>query len=151
MSHISLANATAWTETTKVGANFTSLDATLESQISTQIIQKLAARFDTTLWIDATVTPALVQSIIAMYYVAWVYDRQYSTDENISAYAALLRSQADINIEGLLSGAIDLPEDPAGDAFGYPSFFPTDASSANEPSAAFPNDGPPVFTMGAVW
>lgn len=152
MAHISLTEAKAWTESTKVGNNFDALDTSLEDQISAQIIERLASRFTTTAtWLTTTTTPKLVRTIISMYYVAWIYDRQYSTDEDTSAYAALLRTMADANIEGLLSGVINLPEIPSADVFGEPVFFPNDLSSSLEATVDFPNDGPPSFTMGRVF
>jgi hypothetical protein len=68
------------------------------------------------------------------------------------SHAHLLRRNADTVINGLISGAVILTEDPtAADTFGQPAFFPNDASSANPASVDFPSDGPAAFTMGQVF
>jgi hypothetical protein len=151
-THITLADAKAWTELTKVGANFTSIDADLESQVSSQIIARLSQRFSTVSWIDNTLTPLLVKTIIAMYYVSYVYDKTYSTDvPDLAAYAILLRQQAEFNLTGLLAGNIDLPEVPGDTDFNGPSFYPNDASSALEPTCEDSSLGPAKFSMGTTW
>lgn len=145
--------AIAWTEPTKVGANFETIDNDLEAQISSIILARLGARFDTDDWVNVPTTPKLVRTIIAMYYVSYVYDKTYSTDDELSQYAILLRQQADFNIEGLIAGNIDLPEVPEDETppFGSPSFYPTDASSLQEPTAEDKSLGPAAFSMGTVF
>jgi hypothetical protein len=154
MAHIDVSDANAWLEGTKL--TLTDLDTSLESQISTQILAKLAGTFSTTAtWADPSSTPALVRSIIAMYYVAAVYDKHYAddVDDSSSNYAATLRGLADANIAGLLDGTLSLVEDPTANASqGAPVFFPTDASSDNR--IGFhedPSDGGPAFLMGTVF
>lgn len=154
MAHIDVSDANAWLEGTKL--TLTDLDTSLEGQISTQILAKLAGTFSTTTtWTDSSSTPALVRSIIAMYYVAAVYDKHYADDveDSSSNYASTLRGMADLNIAGLLDGTLSLAEDPAANSTqGAPVFFPTDASSDNR--IGFhedPSDGGPAFMMGTVF
>ena len=152
MAHIVLGDVKAWLEKTKLDPS--TIEANLETQIATLIKSRLQPVFDTSGWVNDSNTPPLVRTIIAMYYVAAIYDRTY-TDENpedTNTYANVLRRLADANIAGLLNGSLVLPEDPdAADFSGQPSFFPTDASSANDPTPTSPSDGGPAFLMGSVF
>lgn len=153
MANISLDDAKAWTEDTKLGVEFNSLDADLEKQVSNIVISRLSARFTTSGWIAAGLTPKLVKTIIAMYYVSFVYDKTYSTDDEASAYAEILRRQADLNIEALLAGTISLPDDEnnTDTLFSTPAFYPTDLSSAQSPTFEDSSLGPAAFSMGTVF
>lgn len=151
MPHIALSDALAWTEPTKVGDNFDALDDALETQVSTIIFARLAKRFSTVGWTTPELTPKLVKTIVAMYYVSFVYDKTYSTDDDLSAYAVLLRSMADLNIAALLEGSVDLPEQPDGGSISGPVFYPNDFSSAQEATAEDSSLGPAAFSMGRVF
>lgn len=154
MARITVAEANAWSEPTKLTLTPTTFnaDAELEQQIASQILSRLMGTFDTSTWTSETTTPKIVRTIIAMYFVSWIYDRAYSDDAEANAYAALLRQYADANIAGLIAGQIDLEEFPdANVGVGSPSFFPTDASSARVATPEAPSDGPPSFTMGTVF
>ena len=146
--HITPGAVQAWLEETKLSV--TSLDAELEDQISSTVLARLDSTFDVTTWTNEIQTPKLVQSIIAMLYAAWVYDRAYGDNaEQPNAYATLLRQTAMNNIQGLLSGVIVLPAPntlPEGTS--SPVFFPTDLSSATESTVDDPADGPAAFSMG---
>ena len=150
MAHITLSEANAWLEPTKL--TLSTIDAALEQQVVNLVYGRLANAFDTSSWVNESTTPVLVRTIIAMHYVAWTYDRTYSDDADANAYARLLRQYADVNIQGLIDGNLELIESPtANDDRGKPVFFPTDASSANEPTSDRPSDGGPAFTMGTIW
>lgn len=151
MSHISTADANAWLEPTKLTLD--SLDESLEAQVSTDILSRLSSTFDTTYWVDETTTPQLIRTIIAMYYVAWVYDKTYSDNEENNSYAVLLRQYADLNIQGLLSGSLELAGDSNNQNLnvGEPAFFPNDVSSSNCSTPSNPSDGGPSFLMGSVF
>ncbi len=153
MAHITVTDAKAWTEDTKLGVEFNTLDVELEKQVSQIVISRLSARFTTSAWVVSATTPALVKTLIAMYYTSFIYDRVYSTDDELSEYAALLRRQADLNIEALLAGNIDLEDDDANadTTYSNPAFYPTDASSALAPTTDDPSLGPAVFSMGTVF
>lgn len=150
MARITTADAQGWAESTKLPLS--SLDASLVSQIETEIISRLNSVYVTTGWTDNTNTPSIVKVIIAKSYVAWVYDRQYSENqENGNDYAAMLRSNAEMLMEGLINGTIDIPgETPVGSGIGA-SFYPNDASSALEPTVDDPSLGPAKFSMGKVF
>jgi hypothetical protein len=146
MSRIEVQEANAWVEKTKL--QVTEFDAALLAQVESQVLGRLAAQLDTGTWVSPITTPAMVRTIIAMLYDAWLYDRQYSEDqEELNDYAALLRAQAEALLVGILDGSIPLPEVPTSDA-GQPAFYPTDASSALCPTSADPSLGPAAFSMG---
>jgi hypothetical protein len=153
MAHISLAEANAWLEATKL--TLSSVDDQIDQNAANIVIGRLRQTFTLTAptWVDETTTPALVRTLISMYYVSYIYDRTYADDaSDTSNYAFILRRNADTVINGLISGAVILTEDPtAADTFGQPAFFPNDASSANPASVDFPSDGPAAFTMGQVF
>lgn len=126
----SVNEAKAFLESTKL--DLTSIEDSLADQMALQVLPKLATVYDTSAWIDTASTPALVRSLIAMLYVAEVYDRTYSdnSDDTTSNYAFLLRRTVQANIAGLLNGSIVLPEFPdVSTGIDTPLFFPTDASS----------------------
>lgn len=151
MANIALEEANAWLEPTKL--TLPDLDPALEQQVAAQILSRLDTIFDISTWVDENTTPTLVRTIIAMEYVAWTYDKTYSDDAEANAYAALLRQHAEMNLEGILSGAVQLEEVDPNPALslGTASFFPNDASSANPPTSDFPSDGGPSFLMGSVF
>lgn len=153
MSHIDVTDVKAWTEDTKVGVEFGELDDDLEAQVSQIVISRLSARFTTSAWTGENSTPKLIKTLIAMYYTSFTYDRVYSTDDELSAYAELLRRQADLNIDALLAGTINLPDDENNDdtTFTNPSFYPTDLSSSQDPTYEDSSLGPAAFSMGTVF
>jgi hypothetical protein len=150
-ARISLAEAQTWLEQTKL--TLSTLDAAMEAQISAQILSRLAAAYPTDVltWTTETNTPPLVRSIISMFYAGWSYDRQYSENPEDNSYADRLRAWAEQLLTGILEGTIDIPEVPGLPTIGEPAFFPTDASSANEPTDDNPSDGGPKFLMGKVF
>lgn len=150
MARITPADAQGWAESTKL--TLSSLDASLVGQIESEVLGRLNSAYDTTGWTDNTNTPSLVKVIIAKLYVSWFYDRQYSENQDEgNDYAALLRTNAEMLITGLLDGTIDIPGVPqAGSGLG-PIFYPNDSSSALEPTADDQSLGPAKFSMGKVF
>ena len=150
-AHISLAEAQAWLESTKL--TLSTLDDAIEVQISSQVLSRLAAAYpvDVLTWVSAATTPQLVRSIISMFYAGWCYDRQYSENPDDNSYADRLRAWAEQLLMGIIGGIIDIPEVPGLPTIGEPVFFPTDASSAACPTSTNPSDGGPKFLMGKVF
>jgi hypothetical protein len=145
VAHITVAEAQAWAEGTKL--TIPSLDTALEGHLAGEVLARLSSAFDTTTWTDAVLTPSLVRTIISKLYVAWLYDRQYSEDiEQGNNYADRLKINAEMLMTGLLDGTIELPGLP--DIAGSPIYYPTDASSALEPTEDDPSLGPAAFSMG---
>lgn len=156
MAHFTAGEANAWLEDTKLSLD--SIDTNLEQQIAAQILPRLTlAGFNTAAWTNDSTTPQLIRSLMAMLYVAWIYDRAYSdnNEDATSNYASLLRQHVELNIAGLVAGSIILTEEPdVNTDIGQPSFFPNDASSNTD--AGFhvdpsQGDGPPAFMMGTVF
>lgn len=149
MAHITLAEAQAWTETSKL--TLASLDLALESQVSAEVFARLGDGYDTSVWVDEADTPDIVRAIISMYYVSWIYDRTFSSDgaNNPNDYAMRLRARADMLLTSIVQGDIDIPGEVVNT--GSPAFYPNDASSALAPTPEDPSLGPAAFTMGTVW
>jgi hypothetical protein len=148
VARITLADAQAWAENTKLPFNV--LDDNLLKQVETHVLSKLqSCGIDITLigtWIDSATTPELVKSIISMMYVSWYYDRQYSEDQSEgNDYAAMLRDHAKMLLQGVCDGTIEIPGAPT--IAGKPAFFPTDESSASQPTSLEPELGGPYFNM----
>jgi hypothetical protein len=149
MARITPAQAQAWGEKTKLP--ITVLDADILAQIENQVLGRLSESFDTSTWLDTATTPPLVQSVIAMEYVSWFYNRQYSEDqEHVNVYATLLRAQAETLMQGLINGDTIMPGVPASSSDG-PSFYPNDASSATQPTDLDKSLGDAAFSMGRVF
>lgn len=149
MARITVKQAQSWSEKTKLP--ITELDTDLLTQIENQVLGTLAQGFDTSTWLDASTTPPIVQQILSMLYVSWFYNRQYSEDqEHVNVYATLLRAEAEALMVGLLDGSIIMPGQPISTADG-PSFYPTDSSSAQEPTSYDKSLGDASFSMGVVF
>lgn len=125
------------------------LDSELLGNIQGEVLARVDSVHDTTTWVDPVTTPDLVRTVITMLYVSWLYHRTYSEDEGDNEYAVRLAEKAEALIMGIIDGTIDLPGIDTG--AGQPSFYPTDASSALEPTADDPSLGPAKFSMGQVW
>jgi hypothetical protein len=149
MSLITVDEARAWGEKTKLAPAWKDgLDADLLSQIQAEVLGNIAAVADISAWTDSATTPTMVKTIIAKMYVAWLIDRQYSEDEDLSGYAALLRTSATSLMLSITSSEIDIPGvttgNDAGD--GLPGGYPLDNSTDRDG-----NPYGPFFTMDAVF
>ena len=125
MPLITLQEASAWGEKSKLAPALVELDLDLLAQIEVEVLGRIAAVADTATWVDSSSAPSLVKTIIAKYYVAWLIDRQYSEDEELSAYATLLRTSALRLQEAILSSEIDIPGATV-NSDGLPSIWPID-------------------------
>lgn len=153
MAHISVDEAQAWLETTKL--SLSALDTVQEDLIATQVIARVVSAYpdDAPTWTNETNTPKLVRSIIAMMYCGWFYDKQYSENPEDNAYADRLRAAAEALILGIVAGTTDIAEVPGLPLIGEPAFYPTDLSSAPDavPSVEDPSAGPPMYSIGKVF
>jgi hypothetical protein len=151
-THIDVNDAQAWVTSTKL--QFANLDQDLEAQVSAEVLARIALTYDVTTWTMAATTPVLVRKAIAMTYVGYYYQRTFSEDEGLSEYGAFLLEQANALIEAITSLAVLLPPTeshqpvPTGQTI---SFYPTDASSAMQPTLDDPSLGGAKFTMGVTW
>lgn len=148
MVRVELEDVKAWAEKTKL--NIAELDGRLLDQIESQVLTRLDAGFDVSTWLSPSTTPTVVKSAISMFYLAWVYDRQYSEEQRtLNEYAILLRANAESLMIGLLDGSIVIPNTPSTSS--SPAFYPTDASSLVTPSADDWSTGDAKFSMGRVF
>lgn len=149
MAHITTQEAQAWAEGTKL--TISSIDANLEPHIAEEVIDRLSSVTDVTTWTDQTTTPKLVRTIISKMYVAWIYNRIYSEDiATGSAYSDKLTANAEMLITGILDGTITIPGVTATGS-GVPGFYPTDASSGQDPTSDDTSLGPAAFSMGKMF
>jgi hypothetical protein len=153
---IELNDAVGWADT--VNGKFPSmaeLDGNLALSLQEVLIGQLSSTFNTALWVSPATTPSLIKKILGMQYTASAFERMYADDNDISNYGTRLLQQADKLIQGLIAGNITLTDlsdtDVVAAGIGQPAFFPTNASSAQEPTKDFPSFGGPAFTIGELW
>ena len=146
-SLITVAEAAAWGEKTKLATALASLDTDLLEQVQAEVLGSVAAVADTSTWISSETTPTLVKTVIAKMYVAWIIDRQYSEDDELSTYAALLRTTSQTLLDAIVSSEIDIPGVDVGTGgTGLPSVYPNDSTvdSCGQPYG-------PYFRMDSVF
>ena len=97
----------AWSNGDKV-TWATTVDASLDSQIASQVLAKAARAFDISTWYDHDTTPSLILSIIAMIYVGRKFQEQYGDDSLNSDYGTALVTDANNMLENLISGDLIL-------------------------------------------
>lgn len=158
VERIEIADAQAWAESTKLTLG--DFDASLIMQVENYVISKLEGGFNPVTWVDPATTPEIVKQVIAMKYVSVIYDRTYSEDsDSTNPWAARLDMWAEDLIDGMLAGSIAVDGYIATDNHPDPVGFPTDASSAPQPThrnvqwspnhiQGNPSDQPPLFSMG---
>lgn len=149
MVRITVEDVRGWVEVTKL--NIQDLDMNFLPQLETEVLARISTVYDSTTWVDAASTPPLIRVIITKMYAGWVYDRAYSENQaEANPYAAMLKENAGMLLQGLIDGTIELPGIPA-TSNPNPSFYPNDASSAMEPTLEDPSLGPAKFSLGKVF
>lgn len=149
MPRITVEEVRGWVEVTKL--NIQDLDLNFLPQLETEVFTKIGTVYDTSTWVDPATTPDIIRVIITKLYAGWIYDRAYSENQAESnPYAAMLKENAGMLIQGLIDGTIEIPGVPA-TSNPDPSFYPNDASSALEPTTDDPSLGPARFSMGKVF
>ena len=151
MSRITVQNAKGWVRSTKF--NVGDIDTDLCDQIESEVLARISSSYDVSTWLDASTTPSLVRTAIAKLYVAWLYAKAYSEDEEtVPEYARALQANAEMLIVGIIDGTINLPDAlPSDSGSGQPSFYPTDASSSMCPTDDDSSLGDASFSMGRVF
>lgn len=149
MTVITVQEVRGWVETTKLP--ITALDLNFLPQLEAEVFARLGPVYDTTTWLGPDTTPMIVRVIVTKLYAAWIYDRAYSENQGVlNDYATMLRSNAEMLLTGLIDGTIEIPgTTPISNP--DPSFYPTDASSALDPTVDDPSLGPARFSMGKVF
>lgn len=147
---ISQQDAQAWAERSKL--SLSNLESDLVGQIATQVLSRIAQAFVTTGWVDETTTPAIIRSIIAMKYVSWFYNKVYSEEQaDTNDYAMRLDRIAEDLIDGIIAGIVAVDDPTQSPVNTGPTFYPTDTSSAQDPTSDDPSLGPASFVMGQVF
>lgn len=143
---ITLQEAQAWGEKTKLAPAWQNgLDQALLEQVQVEVLGNISIVADTSTWVDSLTTPGLVKTILAKMYVAWLIDRQYSEDAELSSYAALLRATALALQTNIVSSLIDIPGVIV-ESDGLPSVYPTDSTVDR-----YGRPYGPYFTMDAIF
>jgi hypothetical protein len=155
MARVTLLEVQAWGEPTKMGPALASITvepyATLLAQVETQVLARVASSYTVTNWTNEASTPATIRTIIAMMYVSWIIDRQYSEDEDLNAYATRLAAQVELFLAGISDGSLEIPGVDNSLGSGQPSFYPNDESSSQCPTYDDPSLGGSRFSMGTVF
>jgi uncharacterized protein (DUF1501 family) len=149
MPHIAFQEAQAWAEQSKLNLG-AELEGELEVQVVSQVFARIAKQVDTSSWVDVSTTPSIIRSIISMHYVAWIYRRTYSEETDGPTYADRLTQMADSLIAGILTGAVDI-EEITEDDDSHASGYPTDTSTASDPTTDDTSLGPESFSMSTIW
>lgn len=145
MARVTLTEVQGWLDPVKL--TLASLDTELLAQLEEEILGRLAVAYDTSAWTTDSNTPKLIRTIIAKTYASYHYDKVYSEDqEEGNDYAARLNANAEMLIMGLIEGRIVIPGTETETSRG-PSYFPSNASSALEPTDDNPEWGGPYFSM----
>jgi hypothetical protein len=158
-AHITTSQVQTWFEGTKL--TISTLDAGLEAQVSGEILGRLTETYAayTSLWVDSSTTPEVVQQVMAMMYAGWYFDRSYSevvTDSRTTSYGMTLRAWATQLLTDIIRGAVAIAEIDPNQPAVAPVFYPTDTSSTYDAwrTNCDPNDvslGPAKFGMGKVF
>jgi hypothetical protein len=158
-AHITTTQVQTWLESTKLVV--TALDAGLETQVSSEILGRLTETYAayTSMWVDASTTPEVVQQVMAMMYAGWAFDRAYAevvSQESGASYGMTLRTWAATLLTDIIRGAVAIAEIEPNQPAVAPIFYPTDTSSTYEAWRinCDPNDnslGPAKFGMGKVF
>lgn len=149
MLRVTLNEVQAWVEPTKIP--ITALDTELLAQLEEEVLVQLTSQYNVSSWIDPDTTPKIVKVIIAKMYASFHIDRAYSENQDGgNDYAARLMANATTLLTGLVDGSFELPGiTPTNPSTA--SFFPTDLSSAQEPTSDNPEFGGPYFSLGRVF
>jgi hypothetical protein len=155
VARIASADAQAWVDRgrLRIDDSFLGNDTILLTQVESTIISRLSGFFNTATWVDSASTPQLVRTIISMTYVAAVYRRQLSeitAPTGFRTYPDWLEQNALLLMQGAIDGTYDIGVVPTGPG-GQPAFYPTDESSALEPTSVDPSLGDAHFSMGTVF
>lgn len=128
---VTLPKVQQWLETTKL--TLSSVDEELAESAREVAFASLVNSYDTTVWVDSTTTPKLVQSAISMLVAAWEYNRAYSEEGGLATYGNDLEEKAYALLSGIAEGQVALEEYPTVGATAETiSFFPDDSTGALE-------------------
>lgn len=149
MARVTQREVQSWLELTKL--SIAALNTDLLLQLEEEVLVQLSPVYNVSAWTDETTTPQIVRVIIAKMYASWHIDKMYSENQDEgNDYSARLLANANMLLAGLVSGLFEIPGIDSPNP-GSPSFYPTDASSALEPTFEDPSLGPARFSLGKVF
>lgn len=128
---VTLSKVQQWIEQTKLSLD--SIDPELAESAREIAFSTLVNSYDTTIWVDVSTTPKLVQSAISMLIAAWEYNRAYSEEGGLATYGNDLEDKALALLNGIADGQIALEEYPGVGALAETiSFYPDDSTGVLE-------------------
>ena len=146
MARVTLAEIQGWLDPVKL--TLASIDTELLAHLEEETLTRISSVYDTSGWVSSSTTPKIVRTAISKYYASWLMDRFYSENQDEgNDYARRLCDNADMVVSGILNRTIILPEEPE-PTYDVASYYPNDASSAQEPTADNPSLGGPYFSLG---
>ena len=121
-----------------------------ETNVSNEVLAKISKRYDVTLWVSVTTTPALVKSVISAQVAAIRYRKQYADQlaDEVNNYADWLDNWAMTTLDGIVDGSIPLLDIVTDEELviaqesASASFYPTDAEIDGDAAK---------FTMDMSW
>lgn len=122
-------NVNAFLPFTKLQVSNTSEFASLEQARIDIVWGKLRNKYDTSGWQDASSTPRLVKTIVALMVAGDVYGRQFAEESTEGiGYGQRRLEEGYALLEGVLEGHYDLGDDVLywTDDLRTPSFYPTE-------------------------
>jgi hypothetical protein len=132
VSYVTLSQVQAWLQINKYDLQVSDVDAEQEQLAADVVLSALTVRYDTDTWVDSSTTPGMVLRMIAMLTASYTLRKAISEDDGIALYADWLERRVQMLIDGIVSGAIDIPgvdPDPNAPASSSIGFFPTDAAT----------------------
>ena len=114
MSLVSVDDVQAWFTDDRLSLEVTD-DLPEEPNVSAEVLSTVAARYDTSTWIDRSTTPELIRSIISAQVAAIRYRKHYADQVDELSYADWLDQWAMHILKGIVGGAIALLDIPAED------------------------------------
>jgi len=147
VARVTLPEIQGWLDPVKL--TLASIDTELLAHLEEETLAKISVVYNVSGWTTSGNTPKLIRTIISKYYASWIMDRFYSENQDEgNDYAKRLCDNADAVVMALLERTIVIPEVPV-PSFDVSSYYPNDASSAQEPTPADPSLGGPYFSLGS--
>ncbi len=112
-------------------------DLAEETNVSNEVKSVIEGRYDTTLWTSRATTPTLIKSIISARVAAIRYRKVYADQLDEENYADWLDNWYKMQLEGIMSGQIqllDADDLEAALTSSGPTFHPNNQSSVTEPA-----------------
>lgn len=131
MAVIALADVQQWLEPTKL--TLTELDSKLEASARAIAFSIVGEKYSTITWVDVATAPASIRACISLLVAGWIYQRQYSQNNETTKYGLNLERKAMRWLEDLAAGTLSLTGIPDElTSAQQVAFYPNDSSSAGE-------------------